>query len=294
MARAHLLVVPPPTDQERDALNILLAQLALVLIVRASIRPGNLGLLPNTLTTAHALLKGSHPNRTGTIPSHRSIPPIITVLDPLTTARTMRKAPIAPPVIAVLDPLATARTMRKAPIAPPVIAVLDPLATARAMRKASTALLEATLLIMARAPLTQRDAPTMTSPTVDNEAMPVALIKKVPIPVSVITGTTSSVLNTATALPSKAPSNAARSVLTASLTSFNEVNAFHATINRSVVPHNLILATHAGKANKQRIVTTRSATDHRTVMSTLLIKKLNLKETTSVLTMPTISLKSVT
>src|SRR6266702_4594117 len=250
MARAHLLVVPPPTDQERDALNILLAQLALVLIVRASIRPGNLGLLPNTLTTAHALLKGSHPNRTGTIPSHRSIPPIITVLDPLTTARTMRKA--------------------------------------------STALLEATLLIMARAPLTQRDAPTMTSPTVDNEAMPVALIKKVPIPVSVITGTTSSVLNTATALPSKAPSNAARSVLTASLTSFNEVNAFHATINRSVVPHNLILATHAGKANKQRIVTTRSATDHRTVMSTLLIKKLNLKETTSVLTMPTISLKSVT
>src|SRR6266700_677367 len=250
MARAHLLVVPPPTDQERDALNILLAQLALVLIVRASIRPGNLGLLPNTLTTAHALLKGSHPNRTGTIPSHRSIPPIITVLDPLTTARTMRKAPIA--------------------------------------------LLEATLLIMARAPLTQRDAPTMTSPTVDNEAMPVALIKKVPIPVSVITGTTSSVLNTATALPSKAPSNAARSVLTASLTSFNEVNAFHATINRSVVPHNLILATHAGKANKQRIVTTRSATDHRTVMSTLLIKKLNLKETTSVLTMPTISLKSVT
>src|SRR6266516_4138242 len=148
-----------------------------------------------------------------------------------------------------------------------------------------------TLLIMARAPLTQRDAPTMTSPTVDNEAMPVALIKKVPIPVSVITGTTSSVLNTATALPSKAPSNAARSVLTAGLTSFNEVNAFHATINRSVVPHNLILATHAGKANKQRIVTTRSATDHRTVMSTLLIKKLNLKETTSVLTMPTISLK---
>jgi len=272
MARAHPLVVTPPTDQERDALNILLAQLALVLIVRASIRPGNLGLLPNTLTTAHALLKGSHPNRTGTIPSHRSIPPIITVLDPLTTARTMRKAPIAPPVIAVLDPLATARTMRKAPIA----------------------LLEATLLIMARAPLTQRDAPTMTSPTVDNEAMPVALIKKVPIPVSVITGTTSSVLNTATALPSKAPSNAARSVLTASLTSFNEVNAFHATINRSVVPHNLILATHAGKANKQRIVTTRSATDHRTVMSTLLIKKLNLKETTSVLTMPTISLKSVT
>jgi hypothetical protein len=289
MARAHLLVVPPPTDQERDALNILLAQLALVLIVRASIRPGNLGLLPNTLTTAHALLKGRHPSKTGTIPSHRSIPPVIAALDLLATTKAMRRDPI----IAALGPLATARPMRKALIALPVIAALDPLATARPMRKAPIALLGATLVIMAHAPLTQRDAPTTTSPTVDNEAMPVALIKKVPIPTSVITGTTSSVLNTATALPSKAPSNAVRSVPRASLTSFNEVNAFHATINRTVVPHNLILAIHAGKANKQRIVTTRSATDHRTLMSTPLIKKLNLKETTSVLTMPTISLKSV-
>src|SRR6266700_262907 len=239
MARAHPLVVTPPTDQERDALNILLAQLALVLIVSASIRPGNLEPLPNTLTITHALLKGSHHNRIGAIPSHRGIPLIITALDPLATARTMRNA--------------------------------------------STALLEATPVITALtlALLTHRDAPTTTSATVDNVAMLVALTKKVPIPTSVITETMSSVLNTVTALPSKAPSSAARSVSTASPASFNVVNAFQAMINRTVVPHNLILATHAGKANKQRIVTTRSAADHRTLMSAPLMKKLNLKETTS-------------
>ncbi len=103
----------------------------------------------------------------------------------------------------------------------------------------------------------------------------------------------SSILNTVTAPPSKAPSNAARSVSTASPASFNVVNAFQVTLSRTVVLHNLILATHAGKANKQRIVTTRSAADHRTLMSAPLMKKLNLKETTSVLTILTRNLKSV-
>src|SRR2546425_786886 len=198
MARAHPLVVTPPTDQERDALNILLAQLALVLIVSASIRPGNLEPLPNTLTITHALLKGSHHNRIGAIPSHRGIPLIITALDPLATARTMRNA--------------------------------------------STALLEATPVITALtlALLTHRDASTTTSARVDNVVMLVALKKKIPIPTSVITETMSSVLNTVTALPSKAPSSAARSFSTASPASFNVVNAFQAMINRTVVPHNLI------------------------------------------------------
>jgi len=220
--------------------------------VSASIRPGNLEPLPNTLTIAHALLKGSHHNRIGAIPSHGGIPLIITTLGPLATARTMRNA--------------------------------------------STALLEATLVITALtlAPLTHRDAPTTTSTTVDNEATLVALTKKGPIPTPLITETTSRVLNTATALPSETLPNAARSVSTASPASFNEVNAFHATIKRTVDPHHLILATHAGKANKQRIVTTRSVADHRTLTSAPLMKKLNLKETTSVLTILTGNLKSVT
>src|SRR6266700_3739270 len=258
MARAHPLVVTPPTDQERDALNILLAQLALVLIVSASIRPGNLEPLPNTLTITHALLKGSHHNRIGAIPSHRGIPLIITALDPLATARTMRNASTA---LLEATPVITALTL----------ALLT-------HRDASTTT-SATALTLAL--LTHRDAPTTTSATVDNVAMLVALTKKIPIPTSVITETMSSVLNTVTALPSKAPSSAARSVSTASPASFNVVNAFQAMINRTVVPHNLILATHAGKANKQRIVTTRSAADHRTLMSAPLMKKLNLKETTS-------------
>jgi hypothetical protein len=87
-------------------------------------------------------------------------------------------------------------------------------------------------------------------------------------------------------LPNDAPS-----VSTANHVSFSEVMAFHATVKTIATRHTPILATHADQAIHLHKVTTRFVDDLTSTRFPM--KKLNLKETMSTLTIPASSLKSL-